>query len=66
MNLSALSIIDRVLGVLLHDARLHLVEPGTRRVGPPLLELAVLVVEPARGVECVLDETRMDEWRETT
>ena len=47
MNLPALAIIDRVLRILLHDACLHLVEPGARRVGPPLLELALLVVQAA-------------------
>ena len=66
MNLPALPIIDRVLRILLHDACLHLVEPGARRVSPPLLELAVLVVEPAGGVERVLEKTRTNERRETT
>jgi len=51
---SALPIIDRVFGVLPRDALLPLVETFACLVGPPLLELAILVVQTARRVEGVL------------
>jgi len=54
MSLSPFSVIDRVLGVLLRDTLLSLVEAFARFFGPPLLELAVLVVQAARRVEGVL------------
>jgi hypothetical protein len=54
VSLSAFSVIDRVFGVLLRDTLLPLVEAFARLFGPPLLELAVLVVQATRRVEGVL------------
>jgi hypothetical protein len=52
--LSAFSVVDRVFRVLLRDALLPLIELFARLFGPPFLELAVLVVQTARGVKGVL------------
>ena len=54
VRLSSFSIIDRVFGILLRDALLPLVEAFARLLGPPLLELAVLIVHATRRVKGVL------------
>ena len=54
VGLSSFSVIDCIFGVLLRDTLLSLVEAFACLVCPPLLELAVLIVQATRRVECVL------------
>jgi len=60
MHFSALAIIHGIIGILLGDAILPLLERLARGVCPPLLELAVLVVQSSVRVKRVRQLVRSD------